>query len=110
MINGYTSLNVTKLDILDELDEIKVGVCYRDPSNAAISMPANLEDLAQVKVDYQVFPGWHSDTSGVSKYEDLPEQAKNYITFIEEQLGVPVAWCGVGPGRSSMLFKQIKAK
>lgn len=110
LINGYTSLNITKLDILDELKEIKVGVAYNTPTAKGISMPSTIDELAKVTVEYQTFPGWESDTSGITKYEDLPFRAQKYIEFIEEQLGVGVAWCGVGPARKNMLFKPINSE
>ncbi|KAK6887508.1 Adenylosuccinate synthetase [Candida tropicalis] len=106
-INGYTSLNITKLDVLDKFKEIEVGVAYKLNGKELPSFPEDLIDLAKVEVVYKKFPGWEQDITGISKYEDLPENAKNYLKFIEEYLGVPIQWVGTGPARESMLEKKI---
>ena len=64
---------------------------------------ADLDVLSKVEVEYVTFPGWETSISGVKSFNDLPENARKYILFIEEQLGVRVEWIGVGPERSSML-------
>ncbi|KAK6873966.1 Adenylosuccinate synthetase [Candida tropicalis] len=106
-INGYTSLNITKLDVLDKFKEIEVGVAYKLNGKELPSFPEDLIDLAKVEVVYKKFPGWEQDITGIAKYEDLPENAKNYLKFIEEYLGVPIQWVGTGPARESMLEKKI---
>lgn len=106
-INGYTSLNITKLDVLDKFKEIEVGVAYKLNGKELPSFPEDLIDLAKVEVVYKKFPGWEQDITGITKYEDLPENAKNYLKFIEEYLGVPIQWVGTGPARESMLEKKI---
>jgi len=106
-INGYSSLNITKLDILDELDYIKVGTAYLDSQGNETRMPSTIDDLAKVKVRYETLRGWRADTSKITSFEALPPAAKDYIAFIEKQLGVQIAWCGVGPARKNMLFKPI---
>ncbi|CED82215.1 adenylosuccinate synthetase [Phaffia rhodozyma] len=107
-INGYDTLNLTKLDVLDGLDEIKIGVAYEVDGKELDGFPADLEYLAKVEVKYKTFPGWKSDISSVQKYEDLPENCKTYIEFIESYLGVPVEWIGNGPARESMILKEVK--
>jgi adenylosuccinate synthase len=103
MINGYTSINLTKLDILDELDQVKIAVSYEIDGVKVKSMPASLEDLGKVNVVYETLPGWKTDTSLCTQWKDLPEKAKAYIARIEEVLGVPVTWVGTGPRRENML-------
>ncbi|KAG9481229.1 hypothetical protein GDO78_010455 [Eleutherodactylus coqui] len=103
MINGFTALALTKLDILDSLDEIKVGVAYRLNGKRIPYFPANQEILQKVEVEYEVMPGWKSDTTGARKWEDLPAKAQNYIRFVENHIGVPVKWVGVGKSRESMI-------
>ncbi|KAI2654056.1 Adenylosuccinate synthetase isozyme 1 [Labeo rohita] len=88
MINGFTAIALTKLDILDVLDEIKV---------------ANLEVLQKVEVEYETFPGWKTDTSAARKWNDLPPKAQNYIRFVENHIGVPIKWVGVGKSRECMI-------
>uniref|UniRef100_A0AAR2K6L0 Adenylosuccinate synthetase n=1 Tax=Pygocentrus nattereri TaxID=42514 RepID=A0AAR2K6L0_PYGNA len=103
MINGFTALALTKLDILDILQEIKVGVAYKVDNECIPHFPANQEVLQRVEVQYETLPGWNSDTSAARTFEDLPENAQKYVHFIEEHLGVPVKWIGVGKSRESMI-------
>ncbi|KAF5103872.1 hypothetical protein D0Z03_000001 [Geotrichum reessii] len=103
-INGYTALNITKLDILDQLPEIKVGVAYKFNGETLESFPEDLSIVDQVEVVYKTFPGWKSSTSNARKFEDLPTEAQSYLRFIEEFTGVPVKWVGVGPARDEMII------
>lgn len=103
-INGYTALNITKLDILDQLPEIKVGVAYKFKGETLESFPEDLSIVDQVEVVYKTFPGWKSSTSNARKFEDLPSEAQTYLRFIEEFTGVPVKWIGVGPARDEMII------
>ncbi|KAM4632847.1 adenylosuccinate synthetase isozyme 1 B [Polymixia lowei] len=103
MINGFTAFALTKLDILDVLDEIKVGVAYTLNGKKIPYFPANLEVLQQVEVEYVTLPGWKSDTSACRKWEELPVKAQNYIRFVENHIGVPIKWVGVGKARESMI-------
>lgn len=107
-INHYTALNLTKLDVLDDFDEIKVGVAYvlPDGTRATGSMPADATVLDKVEVEYVSLPGWKSNTMGVTRYEDLPDNAKKYVEFIEKELGgVPIKWIGTGPARDHMISR-----
>ena len=103
LINGYASLNLTKLDILDAFKEIKVGVEYRLDGKRLDSLPGNLEDLARVEVVYETLKGWEKDITKVTRAEDLPKEAIDYIRFIERQVGVPVSWVGTGPSDEAMV-------
>ncbi|KAF9185731.1 phosphoribosylaminoimidazole carboxylase ade2 [Haplosporangium sp. Z 767] len=103
IINGYTSLNITKLDILDQLDEIKVGVAYKADGKVLEGFPANLALLERVEVVYETMPGWKTDISKCRTFEDLPVNAQKYIRRIEELCGVPVEWIGVGVDRDDMV-------
>ncbi|KAL4934456.1 adenylosuccinate synthase ADE12 [Aspergillus undulatus] len=108
-INHYTALNLTKLDVLDDFDEIKVGVAYTLPDGTRLenTIPADAEILDKVKVEYVTLPGWKSNTMGVKKYEELPENARKYIEYIERELGgVPVKWIGTGPARDDMIARE----
>lgn len=104
-INGYTSLNITKLDVLDTFKEIKVGVSYTYKGKKLESFPEDLNVLKNVEVDYVTLPGWEQDITGIKKYSDLPENAQKYLKFIEDFLEVPIEWVGTGPARESMLTK-----
>uniref|UniRef100_A0A4W6F2R0 Adenylosuccinate synthetase n=1 Tax=Lates calcarifer TaxID=8187 RepID=A0A4W6F2R0_LATCA len=103
MVNGFSAIALTKLDILDTLPEIKVGVAYNIDGKPLPSFPANMDDLTRVSVDYKVLPGWCCSTEEARRFEDLPSQAQNYIQFIEDFLQVPVKWVGVGKSRESMI-------
>lgn len=104
-VNHYTSLNLTKLDILDGLKELKIAVAYKFEGQELESFPADLNVLAQVEPVYKTFPGWSSPTTKLTEYSQLPEETKSYIAFIEEFVGVKVDYIGVGPGREHMLKK-----
>ncbi|KAM5443828.1 Adenylosuccinate synthase [Microsporum ferrugineum] len=103
-INHYTALNLTKLDILDDFDEIKVAVAYKLDGKELESFPASSDALEKVEIVYETLPGWKSTTMGVSKWEDLPVNAQKYVEYIEHSLGgVPIKWIGTGPARSHMI-------
>ncbi|KAM9465723.1 adenylosuccinate synthetase isozyme 1 [Clarias gariepinus] len=103
MINGFTAIALTKLDILDVLDEIKVGIAYKLNGKRIPHFPANMEVLHKVEVEYETLPGWKTDTSAARKWNDLPPKAQNYIRFVENHIGVPIKWVGVGKSRECMI-------
>lgn len=109
-INGYSSINLTKVDILSPLKQIKIGVGYRRPDGSKYqgNFPASLEELATLKTDYEVLPGWESDITGITEYEKLPKNCQNYIETIEQLINVPVTWIGTGPDRANTIMKPIK--
>jgi adenylosuccinate synthase len=103
--NDYTSLNLTKLDILDEFDEIKVAVSYKINGTEQDTYPASVDAQEAVEPVYQTFKGWKTSTTATKRWQDLPEQARTYVEFIEGFLGVPVKWIGVGPAREDMIVR-----
>ncbi|KAH9484508.1 Adenylosuccinate synthetase 1 [Psilocybe cubensis] len=105
LINGYDSFNLTKLDVLDKLPEIKVAVKYLVDGKELAGFPADLELLAKVEVEYVTLPGWETSIEEITTFDALPENCKKYIKFIEDFMKVPVKWIGVGPGRESMVTK-----
>lgn len=108
MVNGYDCLNLTKLDVLDQLPEIKIGVKYLVDGKVLEGFPADLHVLEKVEVEYVTLPGWNTPITECTSYDALPENAKKYVEFIEAFIGVPVEWIGVGPGRESMLRKSLR--
>ncbi|KAK3433447.1 hypothetical protein EUGRSUZ_D01341 [Eucalyptus grandis] len=105
-INGFSSLNLTKLDVLSYLPEIHLGVAYTLPDGTPIkSFPGDLDLLEQLKVEYEVLPGWKCDISSIRNYSDLPKAAQQYVERVEELVGVPIHYIGVGPGRDALIFK-----
>ncbi|XP_057583805.1 adenylosuccinate synthetase isozyme 2 isoform X1 [Hippopotamus amphibius kiboko] len=103
MINGFTALALTKLDILDMFKEIKVGVAYKLDGEIIPHFPANQEILNKVEVQYKTLPGWNTDISNARTFKELPINAQNYVRFIEDELQIPVKWIGVGKSRESMI-------
>ena len=104
-VNHYTDFNITKLDILDGLQQIKIATAYKVDGEELDSFPADLSILARVEPVYKTMPGWLAPTTGLTDYAQLPQEAKDYIAFIEAFVGVRVAYVGVGPGREHMLSR-----
>jgi adenylosuccinate synthase len=103
-INGFTSIALCKLDKLDTCDEIKVCYAYRYNGEIIDYMP-NARELGKVEPIYKTLKGWKSDTASIRNYADLPENAKKYIAYIEEIVGTPVKYIGVGPAREDIIVK-----
>ena len=107
-VSGVTALALTKLDVLDGLDEVKVCVAYTpdSPGRPIFYDPDDLsaEDLAKVVPVYKTFPGWKESTCGVRKYSDLPENAKKYIEAISRMAEVSVSMISVGPNDEEMIM------
>lgn len=103
-INGFTSINLTKLDVLDDLETLKIGIAYKHKGKVLESFPASINVLEEVEVEYIEMPGWKEDISGARTMDDLPENARNYIAKIAELLEVPVNSIGVGVSREQMVF------
>lgn len=103
LINGFTAVNLTKLDVLTGLEEIKLGIAYKHNGKYLRAMPACLKTLKECEVEYETMEGWTEDISKCEKFEDLPANAQKYVLRVQELLGVPVRWIGVGPGRLEQL-------
>lgn len=106
-LNGFHSLNITKLDVLTGIKDLKVATHYElNGKELQGSMPATVEELAKCETKYVDLPGWTEDISKVQHFDELPTNAKNYINFIEEEVNVPITWIGNGPAREEMFLKQ----
>lgn len=105
-INNFATLNLTKLDVLSDLDEIKIGVAYKHNGKVLDSYPSSLEVLNNITVEYETFPGWKSDISKIRFLEELPAACLKYVERIEELVGCPIGWVGVGPGREAMAVRK----
>lgn len=103
MINGFTSMNLTKVDVLTGIAEIKLGKAYKHQGVYLSSMPASLEVLSNVEVEYEVLPGWSEDISTCKTFEELPENCQKYILRVQELVGIPIRWIGVGPNRNDVI-------
>jgi len=109
LINGYTSINLTKLDVLDQLPELKIATAYEVDGKVLTTYPADLELLSpeRVKIHYDTLPGWQSDITKCKTFEELPENCRKYVEYIEKYLEVPIEWIGVGPGREAMIHRKV---
>ncbi|MGI5849941.1 MAG: adenylosuccinate synthase [Christensenellales bacterium] len=105
-INGITSIALSRMDTLGELDTVKVCVGYDIDGTVTKNYPASLDDIARAKPVYKEFGGWSGDISHIRDYNDLPKNAKDYIAFIESETGVSVGMIGVGPSRSECILRQ----
>lgn len=105
-INGFTELALTKLDKMDALKTIKVCIGYMLDGSAVNGMP-DTDSLYRVAPVYKKFEGWQSSTAGCKSYDELPVNAKRYIEFIEQQVGVPILYIGNGPKRSEIIRQAI---
>ena len=104
MINGLTDIVLTKLDVLDGFDKVKIAVAYEIDGKRYVNYPPNLRKSKEIKVIYEEFDGWKEDISKIKNYDELPENCKKYIKFIEEFLGCPVSMVSVGPERTQNIY------
>lgn len=104
-LNGLTGINLTKLDVMDDFETIKICTGYKHNGSKLESFPSSAKVLSEVEVDYIELPGWKQDISGARKISDLPENAQKYIQKIEELIEVPVDFVGVGITRDQMAMK-----
>ncbi|MDE3197105.1 MAG: adenylosuccinate synthase [Acidobacteriota bacterium] len=102
-LNGFETMVVTKLDVLDELAEIPVCVGYRVGGRTTTEMPATVRELAKAEPVYEVLPGWRSSTEGISDWAKLPGAARDYIEFLEKQTGVEAGCISTGPERNQTI-------
>ena len=105
-VNHYTALNLTKIDVLDNFPEIKVATAYKVDGQILESFPADLDVLARAEVVYETLAGWMTSTTGITRWDDLPGNAKRYIDFIEQFLGGPKCKY-IGTGESYHRLYQI---
>lgn len=108
LINNYSSLCLTKLDVLTGIKELKLGTTYKLDDQVIDCVPASLDELARVKVEYESLPGWDEDISGARKFEDLPKNAQDYVKRAEQLLGIPIEYIGVGPSREAIIHLPLK--
>lgn len=102
-VNGLTEIAITKLDVLDELKTIKICEAYSYRGERLTEFPVRTDMLFECEPILTELPGWQEDTSGITAYSDLPEKAKNYVASLEEIVGCPVTFIGVGPKRSQTI-------
>ena len=104
LINQIDTLVVTKLDVLDELAEIKVCTGYSRNGQSMQFFPFDGIALGEAVPTYEIFPGWMQDTSGIEEYEELPERAKQYLARIAELIDTDISIISIGPNRSETII------
>ncbi|HXF43323.1 MAG TPA: adenylosuccinate synthase [Pyrinomonadaceae bacterium] len=103
-LNGFDSIALTKLDVLDTLDEIKVCVNYEIDGETINTFPAVSNNLRRIKPVYKVLPGWRTATVGIRDFNELPENAQNYVKFLSQQIGVEIGLISTGPEREQTIL------
>ena len=104
-MQGTTDVAFTVLDVLGYLEEIPVCVAYEIDGEIITDFPTT-HLLEKAKPVYEILPGWNCDIRGIKKYEDLPENCRKYIEFVEEKLGYPITMISNGPGRDDIIYRQ----
>jgi len=104
-INGFDSIVVTKLDVLDEFETIPVCVGYRLGGRELSEMPPTVREIEQVEPVYECLPGWATSTFGISSYDELPARARDYLAFLESRTGVEVGCISTGPERNQTIVR-----
>ena len=104
MINGTTWLVVTKLDVLDDLAEIPVCVGYKIDGKTTVEAPAQASGFEKIECVYAKMPGWKTSTEGITEYDKLPKQARDYLAFLEKEAGAKVGMISTGADRGHTIF------
>lgn len=105
-LNSLTGLAITKLDVLDDLDEIKICTGYEYEGKVIEHFPPEIKTLENCTPVYETHPGWKETTSTITEYENLPEKAKAYLSRVEELSNVKIKIVSVGPGREATIIKE----
>jgi adenylosuccinate synthase len=103
MINGVTSLIMTKADVLDTFESIKVATAYKVNGEFSQSMPFDMDST--IEPIYKEFKGWNASIAYIRKKEDLPVEFTNYVEFIEKEVGIPISIISVGPDREATIIR-----
>src|SRR5205807_7830422 len=103
-INGFSSVALTKLDVLDALDEIKVCIGYNLDGKRCESLPSVSQDLRRVEPVFATLPGWKTSTLGTTEIEALPTNARRYVEFLSAQIGIEIGLVSTGPERSQTII------
>ncbi|CAH8437088.1 unnamed protein product [Schistosoma rodhaini] len=109
IINDFNALALTKIDVLDDLEEVKIAKAYIDPETGREldSFPSDSSVLNRVVVVYETLPGWKTSTHGCRVYEELPTAAKVFVETVEKLLNIPIRWIGTGASRDSIIIRSV---
>ncbi len=105
-LNGIDGIVLTKIDVLDKMETLRVCTGYKIGSKVMTEMPASLEEMEQAEPVYQDFPGWKQKTSGLTTFDSLPDNAKRYIEGLEKLIGIEIALVSTGPDRVQSIIKK----
>ena len=105
MINGFNEITMTKLDILDQFDEIKVCTHYEIDGIKSDNLSTFINDLNKVTPIYKTIKGWNTSTVGIQSFDNLPTNAKEYILYLENELNVPIKHISTGPKRNDIIAR-----
>ena len=103
MVNGFTDLAITKLDVLSNLPEIKVCTGYRIDGKSTRRFPNDIRTLERIEPEYETLPGWQKDITGVTSMDELPSEARDYLDFVSDFLKVPASIVSSGPKREQTI-------
>ncbi len=103
-VNGFNGLSVTKLDVLDEFETLKICTGYRIDNQIVEDCPTNADVLSRCEPIYEEFSGWCQSTRGITNYADLPKNAKDYLDSIHQATGIPIDIVSTGPERSQTIY------
>jgi adenylosuccinate synthase len=106
-LNGVDAVALTKLDVLDGFAEIPVCVGYRYRGELLKRFPAEARALTEAKPEYKALPGWRRQTVGILDYESLPQAARDYVAYVEDELEVPMALVSTGPRREETILRDV---
>ncbi len=106
-INGFHGLCITKLDVLDQLETVRICCAYRFEGQTVTELSSNASNLERCEPVYEELPGWLESTRGVTQYEKLPSRAKDFIERIENLIEVPVDMVSTGPDRSHVIYRNL---
>ena len=104
-VNSLTEIALTKLDVLDTFDEVKVCTGYTINGTVMRNYPDRPDMLAHAVPVYETLPGWKSSTEGITKFADLPQSAQQIVKIVERETGIPVSMVGTGPSRDAMVVR-----
>ena len=105
-ISGFTQISIMLLDVLTGIKELNICTSYTIEGKNTKTIPPLESDYSKAKANYITMPGWDEDITKISKYEDLPQNAKNYINKIEEILNIPITIVSVGPDREQTILRK----
>ena len=105
-LNSLSGLAITKLDVLDDLDEIKICTAYKYNGKTITNFPAEIKVLQECTPVYETHPGWNQDIRAIRELDELPLNAKEYLKRLEELSGVKIKIVSVGPGREATIIKE----